>query len=222
MRVAGAATAPQHVEAAMYSRYLQVVNDERIASAYVVTQLTASQDVTEERAAKHAPGSRPTIYGRERREQLEGIIAAERLFREARAELARLNQGSSVPVPWYQAFGGPRTLGALSKRLKDDAFAPYFDNAYDLLSAAGHCDDAIGSISADFLGDDDASIYIPLRSTRKDDAVHLVSACQDLFTRTIVHQLEYFHEVPGGLREYMALTEQLSVALTSAEGPARD
>jgi hypothetical protein len=68
------------------------------------------------------------------------------------------------------------------------------------------------------VGDDDANIYIPPRSTRNDDAVHLASACQDLFTPTIVHLLEYFHEIPGGVREYTALVEQLSVALTSVEG----
>jgi hypothetical protein len=202
------------LEAVMYSRYLMVVNDERIAAAHVVSQPLAMQARTEEEAAQHAPGSRPTIFGRERRQELESIWADDRLFREAKRELETLNAESSVPAPWYQAFGGPRTLGGLSRRLNDEWLQRMFDAYYDRASAAAHVADTADALAISAEDPGSAAEWLtPLRVPRRKDLVHLVRASHDLFLRILLHHMEYYREHPAGLAEYREIERRLGTIL---------
>ena len=203
-----------YLESAMSARYLMTVNDERIAASYVVSQPLAEVAGLEERAGEHAGGSRPTIVAREGRQHIESMLAEDRLFREARNELARLNLSSSVPVPWFQAFGGPRTLGGLSRRLKDEQLESTFARFFDRWSAAAHVSDTLHSLApaiADVTNAGD--LFTDLRSPSRKDIVGVVYVCHHLFLRLMVHQAEYFREVPTGMTEYRALEARLRACL---------
>lgn len=202
------------LESVMYARYLMTVNDERVAACYIASQQLADVANFEEQADKHAPGSAPTLVAREARRMVESALAEERIFREARRELATLNKSSSVPVPWYQAFGGPRTLGGLSKRLDDEDLERVFVLHYDRWSAAAHASDAIGSLApADSGIGEGAEVLNPLRSPTRREITGIVRVCHDLFLMLIAHHIKYFQKAPTGLEIFDVLEERLSTCL---------
>jgi len=203
-----------YLEAILYSRYLMTVNDERVAAALLVSEILVDIDRSTADAAAHAPGSRPTILARERRELLLRQVAETRIWNEARRELERLNKESSVPVPWYQAFGGPRTLGALSGRVNDPLIEEVFEEHYDLWSEAAHSGNLFDSINPELT---DATcvgeLFRPLRRRSRDEAVFVVFACHALFHLTVHHHMEYFRSAPDGLREWLAVADKLRESL---------
>lgn len=201
-------------EAMMYARYLMTVNDERIAACYIVSQPLARMTQLEERAEEHAGGSRPTIVAREERQRFEHTLAEERLFRDARDELAKLNESSSVPVPWFRAFGGPRTLGGMSRRLGDETLENVFAEYYDRWSAAAHVGDTLHSLVPETVEvSNTAELFMALRSPSRQEIVAAVNTCHQVFIGLITHQLEYFRELPIGLEEYRDLETRLRACL---------
>jgi hypothetical protein len=210
-----------YFEAVLHARYLMTVNDERVAAAYIVSQPLAIVTETMERAAPHAPGSGPTIVARDARESFEEMLVEDRLLREARGELRRLSDGSSAPVPWYQAFGGPRTIGGLSGRVEDAMLSRLFDEWYSRWSAAVHVADTVRDMDSEALVSDSLeTLYRPMRDGMKSELVSTVTTCHSLFTEMLVHQMTYYNGALGDVKWWTRREAPLRACLLEEEREA--
>lgn len=198
------------LEALMYARYLMTVNDERVAGAFIVSQELAWIARFEQNAEGHVPGSAPTLLAKEAKNVIEGAMGEDRIFRESRAELARLSLASSVPAPWYQAFGGPRTLGGMSKRLDDTFTEKVFAVLYDPWSANIHANDTMNAFNgAPERISPTENLLKPLRTPSRLDLVRSVRTCHDMFLTMVTHHMLYFRFVPKGLDKVQEFEERV-------------
>lgn len=206
------------LESAMHARYLMTVNDERVAASYIISQYVEGLTKIAERAEEHAGGSAPTIIGKQAEKHLESLLAEDRLFREARVELARLGLSRSVPAAWYEVFDGPRTLGGMSGRLKDEYLETMFERAYDRWSAAVHGDDTTQALAPRLHDvEDTENLLRPLRSPSARSITEIVRVAHELFVALLTHHLQYFRELPEGLEAWRELEERLRVSLGEVE-----
>lgn len=205
------AQARSFLEAILGMLYLITVNDERVAAACLVTQSRIYTEMVESVAAQHAPGSRPTIQARELVDDLHRSIVEDRLSREANREIERLEREQGGPVPWYQAFGGPRTLAALSRRVNEKAVDITFDLAYSEWSRAVHLSDVFANLGP---SDRDDELFRPLRQAPPAACRSLVTSCHTIFASALARLTAYFGEgLADGLREWIDTQNKLFARL---------
>ena len=207
------AVARSMLEAVVYSRYLSVINDERVAAAFLSVAELDFLERMNAVAERHVPGSGPTIKVREAEEQFRARLADQRIWREAVRELERLRKEEGPATSWFRAFNGPRTISGVinaieTGRPSDDVFGP----AFDRWSQTIHCTNWNDSVALDEHSSPEAvSILLrPLRTVRKDTN-HFVVECHALFAIGLETVSKYFGGTINGMREWLDLTRKMGM-----------
>jgi hypothetical protein len=186
---AAAGAARSYLETAVLMLHLLSVNDERVATAYLLLPVKRTIWSEEERAKSNVAGSRPTIEARSKIEEAFDAVAEMRLQREAMRELDRLRQEHGEGARWFEAFGGPRTLQTLVRRLNIPGLEVLFDAYYGGWSRMVHSEDALQTFREIT---DERRLFRPLRGPDARDWQPVAPFCNTVFVVSIARMLAYY------------------------------
>ena len=186
---AAAGAARSYLETLMMMLHLLSVNDERVATAYLLLPVKRIMWTEEDRARSSAPGSRSTIEARSTIEQALDAVVEMRLQREALRELDRIRQEHGEGARWFEVFGGPRTLQTLVRRLGIDELEVLFDAYYAAWSRIVHSEDALQTFREI---DDERRLFRPLRGPDARDWQQVAPFCNTVFVVAVTKLIQYY------------------------------
>lgn len=201
------------LEVASSQVYILEQPDERVAMSYWVRTESNGVHTLETLARDHAPGSGPTIAAKRAREQLRKTIAEGGLQKSAQRELENMG----MDLPWYAAFGGPRSIHALVKRTGSSDLMVVVDKMYPVWSGAVHGTDGSSLIVRDKVG------FKPLRNADLLQWANTATVMQIVFRASLRAIGNHFGDgLLAGAAEWHELTDPKIYELHRRVAEARE